>query len=235
MEARPHNTSEQASEARQPPATPYRIRPFHRDDRKAVRRICASCAWLGRPDSTHTLDADIWAEFWTRYFTDCEPQHTWVVEHGDSVVGYLTGTTNAACVDRYLPRLIPSIVWRAARARLLRRPERRALVHGMLASLARGELAVPPEVRRAAPATFHVNLLAEARARGLGTSLIRTCLDRMRRLGVPGVHVQIMSHNAAAIRCAERLGFRPAGVRRLTAYARVDPQPIDVHTLALVL
>lgn len=158
-----------------------------------------------------------------------------MVVRDDSVVGYLTGTTNAARVDRYMPRLIPSIVGRAVRVRLLHRPEQRAMVCGMLTSLVRGELPVPPAVRRATPATFHVNLLPESRGRGLGAALIRTFPDRMRQLGVPGVHVQIMSPNAAAIRCVRRFGVRSACVRRLTAYANVDPQPIDVHTLALVL
>lgn len=213
----------------------FRIRPYEPRDRPAVRDICAACAWMGRPDPSHTPDPWIWSEFWTRYFTDREPRHTWMVDAPEGQLGYLTGTLDATCVDRYLPWLVPGIVWRAARRRLLRRPTSRALIRGMLASVARGEMSPPDGVREACPATFHVNLLPEARGGGLGRRLIEAFLERMRKLGVRGVHVQNLSINAAARRCIRRVGFRLAASRRLTAYARVDPQTIDVQTWTLLL
>ena len=123
----------------------YRIRPFRRADRQAVRDICAACCWMGDYVPQRIPDDWIWAEYWTRYFTDREPQHVWVVERADdgAVVGYLAGTADKARADRYAPLLFPGIVWRVLRKRLLRNPASRAAMFGMAKSILRGEMRLP--------------------------------------------------------------------------------------------
>ncbi len=103
------------------------IRPLRRSDRRSVRDICVATAWLGDPGRGHIPDDWIWAEFWTRYFTDRDPQNSWTLCRGGDgrVVGYLMGTSDVRRFDRYIPFLIPGIVLRAIRKRLLRRPETR--------------------------------------------------------------------------------------------------------------
>ena len=74
--------------------------------RAKVRRICAETAWAGGRSPERVPDDWLWAEFWTRYYTDREPRHTWVAESPTlGVCGYLTGTLDAQGVARYLPRL----------------------------------------------------------------------------------------------------------------------------------
>lgn len=208
------------------------IREYRPADRPAVRQVCAATAWLGAPAPDRIGDDWIWAEYWTRFFTDGQADCCWVAaDNRDSrIVGYLTGTPDVRRFERYLPRLLPGMIWHVARKRLMRRREPRRAILGMLRSLARGELRLPPRTREAFPATFHFNLLPEARRLGLGSQLLATFLDRMRCLGVRGVHAQTLSVNEPARRTLRRLGFRLRATRPTRAFAHVDPRPVAVQT-----
>jgi GNAT superfamily N-acetyltransferase len=219
------------------PSTTGFIRPFRRGDRSAVREICAATAWMGEPDPERIPDGWIWAEFWTRYFTDREWRNSWVVQCDRSgrVVGYLTGTADVRRFDRYAPFLLPGIVLRAVRKRLLRRTASRKAILGLLRSHLAGEAELPPGVGRDYPGTFHMNLLPEARRRGLGSLLLETYLAHMRRLGVPGVHAQPLSVNEPILRLTEKAGFRLVARTSLHAFSHVDPRPIEVCTYVMAL
>ena len=182
-------------------------------------------------------DEWIWAEYWTRYFTGREPRHAWVVERArdGAVAGYLTGTTDEARADRYALLLFPGIVWRVIRKRLLRDPASRAAILGMVRSILRGEMTLPGSVARQYPATFHFNLLSEARRHGIGTQLSETFCSRMRAVGAPGVHIQVLACNPVVPAFATGRGFRLAGSRPLHAWAHIDGGPVDIQTWVLEL
>jgi len=211
---------------------PYVIRPFHRSDRSAVRAICAATAWMGKPAPLLAGDEWIWAEYWTRYFTDRQRRFCWVAEdrRDGHVVGYLTGTPDAAGFDAYAPFLLPGIVHRIIRRRVLRNPPARRAIRNLLGSVLRGELALPPGVARQCPATFHFNLLGEARRRGLGSRMLAIFLERMRECGVAGVHAQALSANRASRAALAKAGFRFVGERPLGAFAHHEPAPMTLQT-----
>lgn len=213
------------------------VRTYAREDRRAVRDVAVANAWLGGPGGEAIPDPWIWAELVTRYFTDREPENTWVVarEGGLGVAGFLAGTTDVAKLEKYLPRLVPGIFVRATtRALLLRRAPRRAAA-SMIRSLLIGELVVPPKVRLHFPATFRFAMSGEARGHGLGAKLLERYLDRMRSLDVPGVHVQALAANEELARFLQRAGFQLAASWPVTAFAHVEAQPIDLLTWVLPL
>ncbi|HOW18207.1 MAG TPA: GNAT family N-acetyltransferase [Phycisphaerae bacterium] len=209
-------------------------RPHHR---AAVRRICVATAWMGEPAPDRIADDWIWAEFWTRYFTDREPRHTWVVEdiRHRQAVGYLMGTADAAQVERYAAFLVPGILYRVCRRRLLRRAAPRRALLAMARSLLSGELDVPARVRRRYPGTLHIDLLPQARGRGFASRLFRLYIDRMRQLGVPGVHAQSLGANEAIAAFNRRAGFRLIDTRPIHALAGVDARPVTISTWVLPL
>ena len=211
---------------------PYIVRPFRRSDRSAVRAICAATAWMGEPAPLLAGDEWIWAEYWTRYFTDRQWRFCRVAEDrcDGRVVGYLTGTPDAAGFDAYAPFLLPGIVHRIIRRRVLRKAPARRAIRNLLASVLRGELELPPGVARQYPATFHFNLLARARRRGLGSRMLGIFLERMRELGVAGVHARVLSINRASTAALARAGFRPAGERPLWAFAHHQPGSMAIQT-----
>ena len=214
----------------------FLIRQYRCSDRAAVREICAACAWLGEPAPERIGDEFLWAEYWTRYFTDREPEHLWVAEAPDaSVVGYLTGTADVHRVERFAPWLLPRLAWRVIRKRLLRRRQSRRAIVSLLRSLVSGEITLPAGVLANFPATFHCNLLSPARRCGLGSRLFETFRERMESLGVGGIHVQPLSVNRGAIRLCQSSGFRMLASRPVRAFAQADPQSIEVQTWVLPL
>jgi GNAT superfamily N-acetyltransferase len=226
---------------------PILIRPMEPRDRQAVRDICAATAWMGEPSAGHIPDDWIWAEFWTRYFTDRERSHSWVAVRCDvpaggagadgagPTIGYLIGTPDAAAADRYCRRLLPGIAWHVlARGMLLRRGPRRAL-GSMLRAMLSGQLDLPPGVARDCPATFHMNLLAEARGKGLGKRMLAEFRARMESLGCRGIHAQPLSINEPIRRLLASQGFRQIASTPCRAFARVEPRPIEIQTWVLPL
>jgi len=217
--------------------TAFGIRLLRRADRAGVREICSATAWMGAPAPELIGDEWIWAEFWTRYFTDRDRRGSWVVERraDGAVVGYLTGTRDVGRFDAYVPFLLPGIVLRAVRRRLIRRQAPRRAILALLRSLAAGELALPPGAAGAYPATFHVNLLPEARRRGLGSMLLVRFLDRMRAVDAPGVHVQPLSGNRPIRQLLRRAGFRLLGARPCRAFAHAEGERMRIQTWVLPL
>lgn len=192
---------------------------------------------MGRYAPERIPDDWIWAEHWTRYFTDRQGRHAWVVEPagGGRVVGYLTGAPDVTRAGRYAARCLPGIVAHVVRKRLLRSPQARSAIRGMLRSLMRGEMRLPRRIRRSFPAVFHFNLLAEARRRGLGARLFELFTRRMRDLGVPGIHAQVLAVNPAVPGFLAGRGFGLVAARPVTVWRHIDKYPIDLQTWVRVL
>ena len=211
----------------------YHIRAYRPQDRAAVRHICVATAWMGKPAPQHLADEWVWAEFWTRYFTDREKSCSWVVESGGEVVGYLTGTADVRRFGRYTPYLFPRIIWRVIRKRLMRRRDSRRAILALAGSFIRGELDLPAGVAAKWPATFHFNLLPAARGMGLGTRLVRAFTARVRSLGSPRIHVVVLSVNPAARRVLRREGFELLAGKSIRPFAHMDPMPLVLETWVL--
>ncbi len=213
------------------------IRPYHPADRPAIRRICIATSWMGRPDDKHIPDDWLWAEYWTRYFTDREPQHTWIVQrcNDNEIVGYLTGIADVRRFGRFVPFLLPGIILRVIRKRLMRRQAFRTALMAFLRSFARGELELPPRVEKEYPATFHFNLLPDARRQGLGQRLFQTFRARMQSLGVPGIHAETLSSNRHVAAFLRNADFRLLDVRPINTFAHVEPEPMEMFTWVMSL
>ena len=85
------------------------VRPYEARDRDAVRHICCESGFMGEPVDPLFADRDLFADFFTAYYTDCEPAHCLVAEADGRVVGYLI-----CCIDhaRY-PRWQAGLVLRS--------------------------------------------------------------------------------------------------------------------------
>jgi ribosomal protein S18 acetylase RimI-like enzyme len=187
------------------------IRPFEPADRDAVRHICFVTGYMGEPIAWAWPDADSFADLFTGYYTDREPESALVVEAGGLVVGYLLGCRDstqvgapAAIVGRHLLRRglavrrgTAGMVWRAA-ADLMAELARRGRLDA--------ELTDPRW-----PAHLHIDLLPEARGRGVGRRLVATWLDTLRREHVTGCHLGTWAENAGAIAFFESVGFHREG------------------------
>ena len=214
----------------------YIIRPYRPADRQSVRDICVATCWMGEYRPETIPDPWIFAEYWTRYFTDRRPDWAWVAARASGqCVGYLTGTPDVAGFERYAPFLLPGMIARVVRKRLISNAQSRRMILAMVRSLLRNELALPPAVLRRYPATWHFNLLPAARRRGMGLEMIHLFLDKLRAANAPGVHARPLSVNIASIAAVRRAGFQMVDSRPLTTYKHTTAMPIEIQTWGMTL
>src|SRR3989440_13016332 len=73
-------------------ASQYSIRSYQASDRGAVRKLCCETGFLGDPIDPVFQDRELFADFLTSYYTDHEPESSFVLEIADEIRGYLLGS-----------------------------------------------------------------------------------------------------------------------------------------------
>src|SRR5438045_8421861 len=69
----------------------FTIRSYRPTDRGAVRRLCCQTGFLGPPIDAVYEDHELFADFLTTYYTDKEPESSFVLEVDGEIRGYLLG------------------------------------------------------------------------------------------------------------------------------------------------
>lgn len=198
------------------------VRPYRPGDRAAVRRICHRTGYLGESAEWFWRDEDSFADLFTGYWTDVEPESAFVAVAGrgedapaGTVVGYLLGALDARRVPQVGTVMLPHALGRM----LLVRPGTAGVLWRALADVGREVLAgrgTPEEGLRDPryPSTFHIDLLPRARGGGAGRRLLEAWFGRLRAAGSPGCHLQTLAENEGALAFFRRAGFVPHGPPR---------------------
>lgn len=184
------------------------VRAFVASDREPIRRMTHLVGYMGEPAGWYWRHSESFADIWTSYYTDREPESLFVAVKGQEVVGYLTG-----CVDS---RKSPSPAWAITRADLryalyLRPGTAGFFWRGILDTLVQGGTPKGKLDDPRWPSHLHINLLPEARESGVGDSLMEAWFERLHRLGSKGCHLGTLLENQRAIRFFERHGFTRFG------------------------
>ncbi|HVX18148.1 MAG TPA: GNAT family N-acetyltransferase [Acidimicrobiales bacterium] len=188
------------------------VRGYRPEDRPAVRRICHVTGYMGDPADWYWADEDSFADTWTGYYTDKEPESCGVVELDGEVVGYLMGCRDTRQADP--PENIIGRHLIGGRHLLVRRGTAGFIWRAV------GDIAVDAARRRLPardtydprwPAHLHIDLLPVARGRGAGRLLMQRWLDRLRADGIAGCHLGTLAENTAGIAFFEAMGFRRHG------------------------
>lgn len=185
------------------------VRLFRQSDRQAIRNICYVTGMMGEPVDFLWPDEESFADMFTRYYTDLEPESIFVAEVNQRVVGYLTG-----CIDSSKAWNPVEIGAKAAVLRglifkpVLSRTIANVFLKGITA-LARGE--AEPDIFKDPkwPAHLHINLLKEARGKNLGRALIQAWFEKLRRLNIPGCYLETTYENENAVNFFKKMGFSP--------------------------
>jgi GNAT superfamily N-acetyltransferase len=184
------------------------IRPYRAEDRTRVREIAYATGYMGESPAWYWRDAESFAEIWTGWYTDHEPESTFVADGGGDVVGYLVG-----CVDtaRALsPR--DAVVRQLVRRQLFLRPGTAGFFWRSVVDTLRDGEVPSGELRDPRwPAHLHINLLPAARGKGAGRGLVGAWLGRLRSLGSPGCHLGTLAENRSGIAFFRSVGFEPHG------------------------
>jgi len=186
------------------------VRQYRPADRPAVRRICFETGYMGDSISWAWPDEDSFADLFSSWYTDGEPESALVADDRGEVVGYLLGCRDSrrmpiptAAIRRHLlrrglairPRTAP-LVWRSAFDL-----SRAAVRHQMPAAVTDDRW----------PAHLHIDLLPQSRGKGLGRLLMRRWLDTLRDEATAGCHLETWAENDGAIAFFASMGFRAGG------------------------
>ncbi len=184
------------------------VRPYRGTDREAVRAIAYSAGYMGDPPDWYWRDVTSFADIWTAYYTDCEPESAFVAESGGRVVGYLLGCVESARA----PSPIVALGRQVIRRFLLLRAGTAGFLWRSIWDTVRERGSPTGEIDDPRwPSHLHMNLLGEARGCGVGAQLMRAWLSRLREVKSPGCHLATLAENTRAVGFFERMGFRHLG------------------------
>ncbi|RKX35117.1 MAG: GNAT family acetyltransferase [Verrucomicrobia bacterium] len=208
-----------------------KIRPYKPEDRATVRRICCETGFMGNPIEPVFSDRQLFADFFTRYYTDYEPESSLVAidEETGQLVGYLLGCFryryNAFRQNLLIAtRVVPKALLRYLAGRYDRQ-SRRFLYWVVFKS----SLQTPKAVPRAAH--FHFNLLPPYRTGKAGRRLVFTYIDNVKARGARAVFGQIQIQDDKRTRFFERYGFTFIDKKRITKFDLHYGKAVYVATL----
>jgi ribosomal protein S18 acetylase RimI-like enzyme len=205
------------------------IRPFRPGDRATIRTICADTGFLGRPIDPVFEDRELFADYLTSYYTDVEPEATFVCELDGQVKGYVMGSRFPKKKARFEVRLLPSLVVRGAWRYMTRpyKPATRRYVR-WLVTRARHEVPfTPPAIPH-----FHLNVLPEARTVGTTRAMVDMLFRHLIACGETQVYGQVVAYETRrGARMFERYGFRVIDEREVTKYRDLDPRKVYLFTI----
>jgi hypothetical protein len=209
------------------PRSAFTIRSYRASDRDAVRRLCCQTGFLGEPIDPVYEDRELFANFLTTYYTDREPESSFVLEVEGELKGYLLGSRKPLRNQLYSFGQNISLFFRAL-ARYPRYNARsRRFIRWMIMN---GWREVPAAPRRTPH--FHINLLPEARKISTTRPLMSAYLSYLYRCGEKRVYGQIVTFESRrGEKMFERYGFRVMNRAEITKYRPYYSESVYLSTV----
>jgi hypothetical protein len=206
---------------------PFTIRSYRTSDREAVRRLCCATGFLGQPIDPVYEDRELFADFLTTYYTDHEPESSFVLEANGELRGYLLGSRKPLLNQLYAFQQNVILGLRAV-ARYPRYNTRsRRFIRWVLGN---GWREVPAAPRRVPH--FHINLLPEARKMATTRALMSAYLSYLYRCGEKHVYGQIVTFESRrGEKMFERYGFKVLNRAEITKYKAFYPESVYLSTV----
>jgi hypothetical protein len=196
----------------------FTIRSYRPTDRGAVRRLCCQTGFLGEPIDPVFQDHELFADFLTSYYTDKEPESSFVLEIDGEIRGYLLGSRKPLWNQFYSFRQNIRLFFRAL-WRYPRYDERsRRFIRWMISH---GWREVPAAPRRKMSTT---------------RALMSAYLSYLYRSGEKHVYGQIVTfQNRRGEKMFERYGFKVLNRSEITKYKAYYPESVYLSTVMKTL
>jgi hypothetical protein len=203
------------------------IRNYESRDREVVRRICCETGFLGKPIDPVFEDRELFADYLTSYYTDREPESSFVLEQNGVVKGYLLGSRHPLRQQWHDFWLNFSLVSRATKRYWGYSRESRDFIGWILRNSWRE---VPAAPRRTAH--FHINCLPEAQSVAGAREIVNRYLEYLRDAGEKSVFGQMVTFDSRrGAPVFERYGFQVLNKREITKYRKIHSKPVYLTTI----
>lgn len=203
------------------------IRPYEPRDREDVRRLCCETGFLGQPIDSVFEDRELFADYLTSYYTDVEPESSFVLERDGVVKGYLLGSRRPFRQQVFSIGQNLSLFVRAFARYASYNSATREFIGWVIRNSWKE---VPAAPRRTAH--FHFNVLPEAQSLAGAHGLFSAYLDYLRKAGERMVFGQIVTFESRrGAKFLERYGFRVVSRSEITKYRSVYPEPVFLCTV----
>jgi hypothetical protein len=205
----------------------FEIRKFQPADRARVRELCCETGYLGNPIDPIFEDRELFADYLSAYYTDWEPESSFVLTVNGEIRGYLLGSRWPFRQQLYNLYQNASLFLRG----ILRYPRYGAASKKFVKWIFRTAWReVPAAPRRTAH--FHINLLADARQVATTRALMDSYLTYLHGCGEKSVYGQmVVFEDRRSTKMFERYGFRVLNKAEITKYRDVHPEPVYLCTV----
>lgn len=209
------------------PPRNFEIRKFSPADRARVRDLCCETGFLGNPIDPVFEDRELFADYLTAYYTDWEPESSFLLLVDGHVRGYLLGSRFPLRQQLYNFYQNASLLLRGLFRYPRYNPASKKFVQWILRTAWRE---VPAAPRRTAH--FHINLLADARQVATTRALMDSYLAYLHERGEKAVYGQmVVFEDRRSTRMFERYGFRVINKSEITKYRAIHPDPVYLCTV----
>jgi hypothetical protein len=202
------------------------IRPYEPRDREVVRWLCCQTGFLGKPIDPVFEDRELFADYLTSYYTDMEPESSFVLEQDGTVKGYLLGSRLPLCHQFHSFFQNLRLFCKGASRYWGYRRATRDFIGWILRNSWRE---VPAAPRRTAH--FHFNVLPEAQSIAGTHALMNVYFDYLRSHGEKAVFGQMVTFESRrGARALERFGFQVLEKREITKWRDKHPEAVYLTT-----
>lgn len=203
------------------------IRRYESRDRAAVRFLCCETGFLGKAINPVFEDRELFADYLTRYYTDIEPESSFVLEQDGVVKGYLLGSYRPSRQQLFNFFNNLNLFARGMAKYPFYSKPTRDFIGWILRNSWRE---VPTTPRRSAH--FHFNILPEAQGLAHARKLMNTYLDHLRSKNVRQVYGQVVTFESRrGAKVFERYGFQVLERKEITKYRHTHPEPVYLTTV----
>jgi len=205
----------------------YAIRSYRASDRVAVRKLCCDTGFLGAPIDPVFEDRELFADFLTTYYTDHEPESSFVLEVDGEIRGYLLGSRRPLQNQLYAFAQNAVLFFRA----LLRYPKYNARSRKFIRWVIWYGWREVPAAPRLTP-HFHINLRPDARRVSTTRALMSAYLNYLYRFGERRVYGQIVTFESRrGEKLFERYGFKVLNRAQITKWKAFYPESVYLSTV----
>lgn len=203
------------------------VRKYSPRDRDVVRWLCCQTGYLGKPIDPVFEDRELFADYLTSYYTDCEPESCFVLEHNGVVSGYLLGSRRPWRQQIYGFFQNLRLFFKGMNRYRRYHRATRDFIGWILRNSWRE---VPAAPRRTAH--FHFNVLPEAQSIAGTHALMNAYFDFLRQHGERAVFGQMVTFESRrGAKVLERFGFRVIEKREITKWRDKHPEPVYLTTV----